>query len=129
MSPIDPKMVCSKVTMSIRIILGLTVLAMACTNKAAAKREPPARAVVVWPDTVTMNEGDTLRLRAVIDTSDRKSLAVQNIIWTIDDSSVAKVFDGLVTAGRSGSTTVTAIGAGARGIAQVKVVSFSARLK
>lgn len=115
--------------MSIRIILGLTVLAMACTNKAAAKREPPARAVVVWPDTVTMNEGDTLRLRAVIDTSDRKSLAVQNIIWTIDDSSVAKVFDGLVTAGRSGSTTVTAIAAGARGIAQVKVVSFSARLK
>lgn len=100
----------------------LTAAAAACADTSPAKSALSARAVVVWPDTVTINEGDTLRLRAVIGASEPKLLAGQNVTWTIGDSSIARVFDGLVTAGHPGSTTITAIAAGARGFAQVKVV-------
>ncbi len=100
----------------------LTAVAAACADAHSAKSELAATTVVVWPDTVTINEGDTLRLRALFRASDRNILAGQNITWTIGDSSIARVLDGLVTGGRAGSTTITATAAGTRGSAYVEVV-------
>ena len=103
------------------ILMSTLVAAAACADKKSTTSELPTTAVVVWPDTVTINVGDTLRLRALL-RANRKLLADQNVIWTIDDSSVARVFGGLVTAGHAGSTTVTASAEGARGSAHVEVV-------
>ncbi len=103
------------------IMMSTLVAAAACADTKSTTSGLATTAVVVWPDTVTINVGDTLRLRALL-RANRKLLAGNNITWTIDDSSVARVFGGLVTAGHVGSTTVTASAERARGSAHVEVV-------
>lgn len=115
--------IASGLSKTILLFSAVTAAAAGCAGSHSAESEPPATAVFVWPDTVTINERDTLRLRVLIRDSNRKGVAPgQHITWTIGDSSIARVYDGLITAGRTGSTTVTAIAEGGRGSAHVEVV-------
>jgi hypothetical protein len=104
-----------------RIILVGALVIAACSSRKAARSDLTKTTVVLWPDTVTIGVGDTLRLRALLRAGDQKVISGQSITWTVDDSTVAHVTDGLVTAGHTGSATVTAAARGSRGSTRVEV--------
>lgn len=93
-------------------------------------REPTqtnARSLVVWPDTVTLGVGDTLRVRALSRADDDVALQGAGVSWTTSDSTAVAITHGLVTAIGPGWATITATVGGIAGSARVNVAKRTTR--
>lgn len=95
----------------------------ACTD--ARPTDPPSHpvyAITVSPDTATIAVSDTLRLAVALLDSTGSPLSDRTITWSSDVPSVASVSaSGLVSAGDSGTATITAASEGKSAAAKVKV--------
>ena len=102
--------------------VALILICGACTERPARGRVAASvKNVLIWPDTITLGQGDTLRLRA-LSRSDADSILDGRIVtWSTSDSSIVTVVAGLVTAQRRGSATIKATFAGDAGSALVNV--------
>lgn len=93
-------------------------------------REPALRSVktvTVWPDTVTLSRGDTMRFRALSRAEHDATLDGRSVTWSTSDSSIVTVADGLVTAKRRGSANIIATSQGIAGSARVNVANRALR--
>ncbi len=93
--------------------------------------EPPvATNISISPASADFSSfGETLQLTAAVLDQNGQSMAGASVGWAISDNSVATVSgNGLVTAVRNGSTTVTATSGSAAGTASVTVAQRTARV-
>ena len=87
-------------------------------------RPPRAVRVEISPATSTLAHGDTLRLAAAALDQNGTAVGGAEFSWMSSDTAVARVdATGLVTAGATGTATVTAISGAAQGTAQIRVPS------
>ncbi|MDC7126205.1 MAG: Ig-like domain-containing protein [Spirochaetales bacterium] len=83
--------------MIISILLVLITLFYACDDQSVS-------GVYLNQTSVSLHEGDTLRLNAVVAPLDAQDTSV---LWTIDNETVATVSEGLITASTAGTAVVT----------------------
>jgi uncharacterized protein YjdB len=83
---------------------------------------PPVATVTVTPDQATIEEGDTVRLRATARDAAGNVLTGRTVTWTSSNTNVATVdASGLVTGVRKGRATITATVDGVSGTSRVEV--------
>ena len=80
-----------------------------CTILAVAKMNEPVTGITLNKSTVTITEGETETLVATVTPSDA---ADRKVTWTTSDASVATVSNGVVTAVKAGTATITATAGG-----------------
>ncbi|MFO7894265.1 MAG: Ig-like domain-containing protein [Longimicrobiales bacterium] len=92
-------------------------------DEATVAVDQKVAAVAVSPGTLTLAEGDTARLSAVV--TDSNGVAVPaDVAWSIDDPGIASVGGaGLVHASRTGHTTAMAAADGVTGMVPVEVLN------
>lgn len=105
---------------------GSTVIraeAAGIADEATVAVDQKVAAVAVSPGTLTLAEGDTARLSAVV--TDSNGVAVpMDVAWSIDDPGIASVGGaGLVHASRTGQTTAIAAADGVTGTVPVEVLN------
>ena len=104
----------------------LIVASLSCVQRDAHSDTPvvaTARTITVWPDTITLWRGDTLRFRAIGIAETDVVLDDGKVSWSTSDSSIVTIAEGLATAKRRGSATIIAISEGKSGSARVNVHS------
>jgi len=104
----------------------LIVTSLSCAQRDAQSRTPGNTSVTtisVWPDTITLSRGDTLRLRAIAQAASDVVLNGHDVAWSTSDSSIVSIAEGLATARRRGSATIIASSNGTSGSARVNVVT------
>ena len=80
-------------------------------------------AIIVAPSTAVVTEGSSLQLAVTLIDADGNTLTPLLVTWTSTDASVATVSaDGLATAVRAGSVTITAANQGVSGAALITVI-------
>lgn len=103
--------------------------AAACSSDGDGPFEPgrpqgpkPVASVVVSPDTVVLQAGQTRMLSAVPRAADRTELPHRAVEWSSSDSTIVRVTrDGILVANAPGSVTITATSEGKQGYARVQV--------
>jgi uncharacterized protein YjdB len=108
--------------------LALALGALSCDEITGLRGSSVPASVDVAPGAVTLDEGQTAQLTAVVHDAKGAAMKDQRIFWTVGDTTIAAVsMSGEVVARRGGSTTVTAIADdGIRGVATLTVRSISA---
>lgn len=108
--------------------LALALGALSCDEITGLRGSSVPASVDVAPGTVTLDEGQTAQLTAVVHDAKGAAMKDQRIFWTVGDTTIAAVsMSGEVVARRGGTTTVTAIADdGVRGVATLTVRSISA---
>src|SRR2546423_11814568 len=98
-------------TRSVLLSIALIVTSTSCAQQDAQSREPVttiAMTIAVWPDTITLWRGDTLRFRAIAKAESDVVLDAKSVAWTSSDSSIVTIVEGLATAQRRGASTIVA---------------------
>lgn len=104
-------------TLSGVLIIGAALLlAPACSHK----EELSVKTVTIDPPFVSMKEGETMEMTVTIDPEE---LADEEILWGSTDITVANVENGVLTAFKSGSATITATAGGVTGRCYVSVAA------
>ena len=104
----------------------LMMTSISCAQRDAHSRTPVdtiGTTIAVWPDTITLSRGDTLRLRAIAQAAGDVVLNGRDVTWSTSDSSIVSITDGLATARRRGSATIMATSNRTSGSARVNVVT------
>ena len=101
------------------------ILCLSCDHRRPDFTGPGrAASLVLRPFTASLEVGQTLRLTPVIRYSDGTFLTAQRVTWTTSDPEVASItVAGVVTAGRPGSATVTAVADGESATANIIVLA------
>jgi alpha-tubulin suppressor-like RCC1 family protein len=103
-------------------LLGLLVLAQACSDDAGTGPTPVVAAVQVNPGAISLAEGGSTQLQATVRDASGQTLSGRAVAWTSSLEAVAKVgADGTVTAVAPGVAKITATSEGKSGTATVTV--------
>lgn len=97
-----------KTKLNISLLL-LTILLGFCACQKEQEKKPSqvkVTGISLSINTVSLTEGETAKITATVSPSDATN---KNVTWTTDNSSVASVNNGVVTALSAGQATITAI--------------------
>jgi hypothetical protein len=88
-------------------------------------RAQRVRTISIWPDTVTVGAGDTLRFRIFYRSAENVVIDGPAAVWSTSDSGIARIANGLLVATRPGAATIVASSDGILGFAHVSVADKS----
>lgn len=104
------------------LVAGATV---ACEENIADPQPAPVATVEISPPSVTVDEGDTVRLTVRLADREDNELSGRVVTWASQDPATATVADGLVRGVTAGATTVTATSEGVSDTAAVTVMEVA----
>ena len=111
---------------SLRFVVALlaALAAVACGEGGTAPITPITTAyIAVSPSSVMLSVGETQQLTATPRDANGGTLVGRNIVWSSQNSAVASVTGGLVTAISRGTTSVVAASDGKEGVVAIAVLS------
>ncbi|MDH3223148.1 MAG: Ig-like domain-containing protein, partial [Gemmatimonadota bacterium] len=107
------------------LTLPFLAAALACSDGTTDLQPTAVAAVEITPSSVTVDEGDTVRVTVRVTDAEGNDLTGRTVIWASADPSTATVVDGLVTGVLAGPTSVTATADGVADTADVTVLAVT----
>ena len=100
------------------ITLGATLLSVLFSCKPQETQIIPVASISVNPTSLTLEEGETSNISATVSPSNATD---KTVTWSSSSNAVATIKDGVVTAVKEGSATITAKAGGKTAVCEVKV--------
>ena len=100
------------------IALGATLLSVLFSCKPQETQIIPVASISVNPTSLTLEEGETSNISATVSPSNATD---KTVTWSSSSNAVATIKDGVVTAVKEGSATITAKAGGKTAVCEVKV--------
>ena len=110
---------------SLAAVLGFALAAgaVACDESTTEPQSEPVATVQITPASVSVDEGDTVRLAVRVADGDGNALSDRPVAWSSLDPGTATVAQGLVTGVAAGTTSITATSEGVSDTAAVTVLA------
>ena len=100
------------------LVLGMTLLSVLFSCKPQESQTIPVTSISVNPTSLTMEEGETANISATVSPGNATD---KTVTWSSSSTAVATVKEGVVTAVKEGSATITAKAGGKTATCAVKV--------
>ena len=100
------------------IAMGVTLLSVLFSCKPQETQIIPVSSISVNPTSLTLEEGETSNISATVSPSNATD---KTVTWSSSSNAVATIKDGVVTAVKEGSATITAKAGGKTAVCEVKV--------
>ena len=100
------------------IAMGVTLLSVLFSCKPQETQIIPVASISVNPTSLTLEEGETSNISATVSPSNATD---KTVTWSSSSNAVATIKDGVVTAVKEGSATITAKAGGKTAVCEVKV--------